>query len=72
MTTPRDPLKHLHKATGASLKGKPVVGEWSLMQGRLMIRKFGGAWHEAPATAKRGPNWTILIEKEVLVMGQFP
>ena len=72
MTTPRVPLKHLQKATGASLKGKPVVGEWSLMQGRLMIRKFGGAWHAAPATAKRGPNWTILLDREVLVMGQFP
>ena len=67
-----DPLKHLHKTSAQSLKGKPVTGEWAMMNGRLMMRRFGGAWHEAPATAKQGPNWTILIEKEVLVMGQFP
>lgn len=72
MTTHRDPLKHLHKASPHHLKGKPVVGEWALMNGRLMMRKFGGAWHAIPATAKQGPNWTILIEREVLVMGQFP
>lgn len=62
----------LHKARQASLTGAIVAGFWHQRGDRLIVQRFGGGEHDVPAEAKRGPNGTILIGREMLVPMQQP
>lgn len=67
-----DPLSRYRKATPAMLHKALVAGAWHQKGGRVLIRRFGGSEHPAPPDAKRGPNQTLLIGRELMVASQQP